>query len=116
MHQIQHVGTPALAGALAAQQLLPNPPQFVPLQQAVAAQVPVPAAAAVGAGVVGVGAAVAVQQPQGQAPVQGGHRVFKLQFDARWIICCSQDCRIVGWDYAAEEEGIVEASRFFVGG
>jgi F-box and WD-40 domain protein 1/11 len=46
----------------------------------------------------------------------GAHRVFKLQFDARWIICCSQDTRIVGWDYAADDESIIEASRFFVSG
>jgi len=28
------------------------------------------------------------------------HRVFKLQFDARRIICCSQNRVIVGWDFA----------------
>lgn len=42
-------------------------------------------------------------------------RVFKLQFDARRIICCSQDPRIVGWDFAAGDKEIIEASRFFVG-
>ncbi|CAL3963425.1 unnamed protein product [Diplocarpon coronariae] len=40
-------------------------------------------------------------------------RVFKLQFDARRIICCSQTSTIVGWDFAANDEKIVEASRFF---
>ncbi|KAL8933217.1 MAG: hypothetical protein Q9216_006467 [Gyalolechia sp. 2 TL-2023] len=40
-------------------------------------------------------------------------RVFKLQFDARRIICCSQDPKIVGWDFANGDEGIVECSRFF---
>lgn len=51
-------------------------------------------------------------QQQAQAPAaaaghQGGHpaaresnRVFKLQFDARRIICCSQNRVIVGWDFA----------------
>ena len=47
----------------------------------------------------------AVQQPNA--------RVFKLQFDARRIICCSQDPKIVGWDFANGDERIIEASRFF---
>ena len=58
-------------------------------------------------------------------PVQGGQgnqvpqvgqpnaRVFKLQFDARRIICCSQDPKIVGWDFANGDEQIMECSRFF---
>ena len=40
-------------------------------------------------------------------------RVFKLQFDARRIVCCSQDVRIVGWDFANGDEKIIECSRFF---
>jgi len=40
-------------------------------------------------------------------------RVFKLQFDARRIICCSQDPKIVGWDFANGDKQIVECSRFF---
>lgn len=40
-------------------------------------------------------------------------RVFKLQFDARRIICCSQTSIIVGWDFANGDEKIIEASRFF---
>ncbi|TVY58354.1 Beta-TrCP [Lachnellula suecica] len=40
-------------------------------------------------------------------------RVFKLQFDARRIICCSQTSIIVGWDFANGDEQLVEASRFF---
>lgn len=40
-------------------------------------------------------------------------RVFKLQFDARRIICCSQMTKIVGWDFANGDEQITEASRFF---
>ncbi|KAI9761487.1 MAG: hypothetical protein M4579_000997 [Chaenotheca gracillima] len=58
-------------------------------------------------------------QPQPQQPQQqqngGNARVFKLQFDARRIICCSQDPRIVGWDFANDDPDIVEASRFFSG-
>lgn len=42
-------------------------------------------------------------------------RVFKLQFDARRIVCCSQDSRIVGWDFANGDADIAEAARFFVG-
>lgn len=40
-------------------------------------------------------------------------RIFKLQFDARRIICCSQTPTIVGWDFANGDEDIIEASRFF---
>jgi F-box and WD-40 domain protein 1/11 len=52
---------------------------------------------------------------QAIAAQQSVSRVFKLQFDARRIICCSQDPRIVGWDFAAGDPEIIEASRFFVG-
>lgn len=44
---------------------------------------------------------------------QPNARVFKLQFDARRIICCSQDPKIVGWDFANGDERIIECSRFF---
>lgn len=40
-------------------------------------------------------------------------RVFKLQFDARRIICCSQDPTIVGWDFANNDQDIIQASQFF---
>jgi F-box and WD-40 domain protein 1/11 len=40
-------------------------------------------------------------------------RVFKLQFDSRRIICCSQDPTIVGWDFANGDPDIEGASRFF---
>lgn len=43
-------------------------------------------------------------------------RVFKLQFDARKLICASQDTRIVGWDFACGDEEIEAASQFFTGG
>ncbi|KAF5868925.1 putative f-box wd-40 repeat-containing protein [Botrytis fragariae] len=50
-------------------------------------------------------------------PIQNPHpqhaRVFKLQFDARRIICCSQTPTIVGWDFANGDQDIIEASRFF---
>ncbi|KAF2720187.1 WD40 repeat-like protein [Polychaeton citri CBS 116435] len=35
-----------------------------------------------------------------RAPNPESSRVFKLQFDARRIICCSQNKVIVGWDFA----------------
>lgn len=61
----------------------------------------------------------AVQQPlhhqPGQPPQQQLSRVFKLQFDARRIVCCSQDSRIIGWDFSNGDEDIIEASRFFLG-
>jgi len=60
-----------------------------------------------------------VQQPlhhqPGQPPQQQLSRVFKLQFDARRIVCCSQDSRIIGWDFSNGDEDIIEASRFFLG-
>ncbi|OQE24637.1 hypothetical protein PENSTE_c007G08598 [Penicillium steckii] len=42
-------------------------------------------------------------------------RVFKVQFDSRKIICASVDPRIVGWDFACEDEEILEACPFFQG-
>ncbi|KZF24867.1 WD40 repeat-like protein [Xylona heveae TC161] len=55
----------------------------------------------------------AVDAPNGAS--QSNSRVFKLQFDARRIICCSQDPRIIGWDFANGDESVIEASRFFTG-
>jgi F-box and WD-40 domain protein 1/11 len=42
-------------------------------------------------------------------------RLFKLQFDARRIVCASQDPRIVAWDFAYGDEEIIKASQFFTG-
>lgn len=64
-------------------------------------------------------AAAAAQQAAAAAqqaiPGAGGpnNRVFKLQFDARRIVCCSQEPVIVGWDFADGDREIEEASRFF---
>lgn len=41
------------------------------------------------------------------------NRVFKLQFDSRRIVCCSQNRIIVGWDFANNDPELEEASRFF---
>jgi F-box and WD-40 domain protein 1/11 len=52
--------------------------------------------------------------PLGPMNQQGANsRVFKLQFDARRIICCSQDPTIVGWDFANNDKDIILASQFF---
>jgi len=40
-------------------------------------------------------------------------RVFKLQYDVRRIICCSQTSVIVGWDFCNDDPELQEASRFF---
>ena len=53
------------------------------------------------------------QNQQAGAGGQPNARVFKLQFDARRIICCSQDPKIVGWDFANGDEQIMECSKFF---
>ncbi|KAI9741214.1 MAG: hypothetical protein M1834_002930 [Cirrosporium novae-zelandiae] len=50
--------------------------------------------------------------PYGSQPTS---RVFKLQFDSRRIICCSQHWKIVGWDFANGDKDIMESSRFFNG-
>lgn len=55
--------------------------------------------------------------PHNRARDDGGGqaRVFKLQYDARRIVACSQTAVIVGWDFACGDEEIIEASRFFAG-
>lgn len=40
-------------------------------------------------------------------------RIFKLQFDARRIICCSQTSTIVGWDFCNGDPKLEEAAAFF---
>lgn len=40
-------------------------------------------------------------------------RVFKLQFDAHRIICCSQTSVIVGWDFNNGDPELMEVSKFF---
>jgi len=74
----------------------------------------------------GLSVAIAPPRPQPhQGPAHGHHnnnananvqtRVFKLQFDARRIVCCSQDSRITGWDFANGDVDIEECSEFFIG-
>ncbi|KAG5927067.1 hypothetical protein E4U42_002654 [Claviceps africana] len=40
-------------------------------------------------------------------------RVFKLQFDARKIVCCSQAPVIVGWDFCNGDSELEETAGFF---
>lgn len=49
-----------------------------------------------------------IAQPDGSPA-----RIFKLQFDARQIICCSQVSTIVGWDFCNGDTELAEVSRFF---
>ncbi|KAI9844124.1 MAG: hypothetical protein M1838_002320 [Thelocarpon superellum] len=66
----------------------------------------------------GAGSATAHHPPaalHAPGPNGGNSRVFKLQFDARRVICCSQDPHIMGWDFANGDDDIVEACRFFQG-
>ncbi|KAL2374889.1 hypothetical protein RJZ57_000620 [Blastomyces gilchristii] len=51
-------------------------------------------------------------------PVPAPHptaRIFKLQFDARQLICASLDHRIVGWDFACGDQELEWACQFFTG-
>ncbi|EAW10579.1 F-box and WD domain protein [Aspergillus clavatus NRRL 1] len=85
------------------------------------------AAAAAGGGGAGAGVAANPLQPSPYQQHQmrrarmanhPGHptsRIFKLQFDARKIICASQDPVIVGWDFVGDDEELNEACQFFTG-
>ena len=59
----------------------------------------------------GAGGLAGLQHPP--TTTGANSRVFKLQFDSRRIICCSQDPTIVGWDFANGDVEIEEASAFF---
>jgi len=54
-------------------------------------------------------------QNQSQNQNQGVSRVFKLQFDARRIVCCSQGTNIIVWDFANNDPEIQECARFYNG-
>lgn len=82
----------------------PNPTQGQPA----APPVPPPAPANEGQA-----AQAALHQAHIPQPENAPARVFKLQFDARKIICCSQAPVIVGWDFCNGDPELEEASRFF---
>ena len=42
--------------------------------------------------------------PPARNPASESNRVFKLQFDARRVVCCSQNKMIVGWDFAGDDQ------------
>lgn len=52
-------------------------------------------------------------QPYGTPEVGVPTRIYKLQFDARRIICCSQTSIIVGWDFCNGDPEMEEIARFF---
>jgi F-box and WD-40 domain protein 1/11 len=60
-----------------------------------------------------VQAQAALHQAHIPAPENAPARIFKLQFDARKIVCCSQAPVIVGWDFYNGDPELEEASRFF---
>ncbi|KAL7793836.1 WD40 repeat-like protein [Trichoderma ceciliae] len=53
------------------------------------------------------------QHPRIVAAENPPARVFKLQFDARKIVCCSQAPVIVGWDFCNGDPELEEVARFF---
>lgn len=73
----------------------------------------VPAQAAALGGQVGAMLGTAAQQHIDGRVNLSPQRIFKLQFDARKIICCSQSSLIVGWDFCNGDRELEEASRFF---
>jgi F-box and WD-40 domain protein 1/11 len=95
------------------QQVPPTQPpsqQMTPQQPAQQPQAPTPAHAQ----------AQTQPQPQHHPHINGGQgdatnpaRIFKLQFDARRIICCSQTSTIVGWDFCNGDPELEEAAKFF---
>ncbi|KAK4543007.1 hypothetical protein LTR36_006005 [Oleoguttula mirabilis] len=56
-------------------------------------------------------AAAAAAQQQAH---RDSNRVFKLQFDARRIVCCSQNKVIVGWDFAKGDKGLERVGSWSV--
>ena len=107
----QHPALPPAQAEAAAPPFVPTQTVGLPLP---ALQAPLPVAPIV----------TPVHVPQGHGASHGHHgaqnnnapsqnRIFKLQFDARRIICCSQTNTIVGWDFANADEQLIEASRFF---
>lgn len=72
-------------------------------------QTPVPAPALP----VTVQASIGQRHPHIAPAENAPARVFKLQFDAHKIVCCTQAPIIVGWDFCDGDPELEEASRFF---
>lgn len=73
-------------------------------------QIVAPAVPAAGGALAG---AMAGPTSVAEADTRNSNRVFKLQFDCRRLICCSQNRIIVGWDFANGDEDIIRASEYF---
>ncbi|KAH7312727.1 hypothetical protein B0I35DRAFT_356833 [Stachybotrys elegans] len=58
-------------------------------------------------------AAAGHHHPHMAVPENAPARVFKLQFDARKIVCCSQAPVIVGWDFCNGDRELEQVARFF---
>jgi len=100
--RIHHRASPGAAAVVA-----PQVPQTVQQQPHLMAPPTLPA---------GNGTTSALERvaPRVELPIESHNaRVFKLQFDARRIICCSQQSIIVGWDFANNDEMLINASQFF---
>ncbi|CAK7220125.1 hypothetical protein SBRCBS47491_004083 [Sporothrix bragantina] len=109
----------ASLAAIENQQQVVVPPAQPQVPPAAAGAVP-PAHAQAAAGAAAVAAAAVAAGPPPHHPhMHAGDdqsnpaRVFKLQFDARRIICCSQTAVIVGWDFCNGDPELEEAARFF---
>lgn len=89
---------------------VPPPPQQQPPPPATLAQA---MADSVAAAPQGGNPAVPPAPPH--LPPASVSRVFKLQFDARRLVCCSQDSRIIGWDFANGDQEIMESAKYFLG-
>jgi F-box and WD-40 domain protein 1/11 len=111
---------PSTQNLVTAQPSSADPPTQTPAPQLTPAQTAVQTTMAAAAANLAAQAAqvAAIAAPPHHAPPHhhlpaNMARVFKLQFDARRIICCSQTSVIVGWDFANGDEQIIEASQFF---
>ncbi|KAK6435378.1 hypothetical protein LTR95_008430 [Oleoguttula sp. CCFEE 5521] len=111
----QQIAPPALAPGAAATAVAAVQAAHIPGQTATltpnaqAAHAP-PAAAGPQAAAAHAHAAA---QAQAQANRENSNRVFKLQFDARRIVCCSQNRVIVGWDFANGDEELGRVGGWF---
>lgn len=109
------IPTPAVPVSSA--QTLPQPAAPTPVAPAPApvtahaATVPIPTQAPAPAPIAG---AAPTQRHPHMAPAESmPARVFKLQFDAHKIVCCTQAHNIVGWDFCNNDPELEEVSRFF---
>ncbi|KAK6429750.1 hypothetical protein LTR95_014103 [Oleoguttula sp. CCFEE 5521] len=109
----QQIAPPALAPGAAATAVAAVQAAHIPGQTATLtpnAQPPHPPTAGTQAAAAHAHAAA---QAQAQANRENSNRVFKLQFDARRIVCCSQNRVIVGWDFANGDEELGRVGGWF---